>query len=332
MKIFVTGADGFIGSHLVERLVIDGHTVKALSFYNSFANYGWLSTIDPETYKSIEIVQGDIRDQGQMFNLSRGIEAIMHLGALIAIPYSYEAPESYVDTNVRGTLNILNAAKWNSVSRVIHTSTSEVYGTAEFVPITEKHPLKGQSPYSATKIAADQMVLAFNSSFDLPTITLRPFNTFGPRQSMRAVIPAVIQQIASGKTEIQIGSLSPTRDFTYVSDTVNAFIKALTAPKEAIGKTINLGTGFEISIADTVSLISEIMGREIKINTDERRLRPENSEVERLVSDNSLAKSLLGWEPVLSGSRGFAEGLRLTSDWFSETSNLSFYPHDSYVT
>jgi NAD dependent epimerase/dehydratase len=330
LKIFLTGSEGFIGSHLLEALLVEGHEVTALVAYNSFDSNGWLDSTDVLSHDSLRLVLGDIRDSEQMRQLVKGQDCVLHLAALIAIPYSYQAPESYVQTNVIGTLNLLNAAKEAGVERFIHTSTSEVYGTAEFVPITEQHPLKGQSPYSASKIAADQMVYAYNSSFELPTITIRPFNTFGPRQSTRAVIPTVITQIANGKKVINLGSTSPTRDFTYVSDTVNGFLKALSA-ENVFGTTINLGTGFEISVLDLVTTIANEMNAEISIETTGDRLRPKDSEVERLLSDNSLARRTLLWEPELSGKDGLEMGLRKTISWFTEPLNLAFYRNDKFV-
>lgn len=331
MKVLLTGADGFIGSHLFEALISQGHEVTALVAYNSFDSYGWLDTVKDEIKSAGKIVLGDVRDPNQMYEITKNCDAILHLAALIAIPYSYIAPESYISTNVSGTLNLLNAARNHGVERFIHTSTSEVYGTAEFVPISESHPLKGQSPYSASKIAADQMVFAFNASFALPTITIRPFNTFGPRQSTRAVIPTVITQIANGKEVIDLGSLSPTRDFTYVSDTVSGFLAALNAPKETFGQTINLGTGYEISIHDLVKVISKIMNKETLIQSTQERHRPKDSEVERLLSDNSKAYSLLNWRPVFAGDVGLRTGLERTIEWFTKKQNLDRYPRDNYV-
>jgi NAD dependent epimerase/dehydratase len=330
MKIFLTGSEGFIGSHLLEALLAAGHEVTALAAYNSFDSYGWIDSTNAKDSSALRLVLGDIRDSEQMRQLVKGHECILHLAALIAIPYSYQAPESYVQTNVIGTLNLLNAAKEVGVERFIHTSTSEVYGTAEFVPITERHPLKGQSPYSASKIAADQMVYAYNASFKLPTITIRPFNTFGPRQSTRAVIPTVITQIANGKKRISLGSTSPTRDFTYVSDTVNGFIKALSAPN-LFGSTINLGTGYEISISDLVTTISREMNQEIIIETSDERLRPKDSEVERLLADNSLALTSLNWRPEIDGKRGLEMGLKKTIAWFTDPANLALYRNGQFV-
>jgi NAD dependent epimerase/dehydratase len=328
-KVLVTGADGFIGSHLVEGLVNRGHQVKALTMYNSFGTWGWLDSIPLEILEQIEVVPGDIRDSIFVRNAMKDCSAVMHLAALIAIPYSYTAPETYIDTNVKGTLNVLQAARESSIEKVIHTSTSEVYGTARFVPITEDHPLQGQSPYSASKIAADQLAYSFYSSFDLPVITVRPFNTYGPRQSARAVIPTIISQIASGASTIHLGSTSPTRDFNYVSDTVNGFIAALSS-EDAFGETINLGTGFEISIGDTVALIAELMNVDVTITTDENRLRPLGSEVERLCADNQKAGELLNWTPVNPGKTGLEMGLLETIKWFQNPLNLSLYKTNIY--
>jgi len=328
-QVLVTGADGFIGSHLVEGLVSSGHKVKALTMYNSFGTWGWLDSIPKEILDQVEVIPGDIRDSIFVRNAVKGCSDVMHLAALIAIPYSYTAPEAYIDTNVKGTLNILQAAREASVEKVIHTSTSEVYGTARFVPITEDHPLQGQSPYSASKIAADQLAYSFYSSFELPVITIRPFNTYGPRQSARAVIPTIIGQIASGATAIHLGSTSPTRDFNYVADTVNGFISALSS-EHAFGETINLGSGFEISVGDTVELIAQLMKADVTITTDENRLRPIGSEVERLCADNQKAAKLLNWNPSISGIEGLKSGLIETVRWFQNSDNLSRYKTNIY--
>ena len=328
-QVLVTGADGFIGSHLVEGLVTRGHKVKALTMYNSFGTWGWLDSVPKEVLDQVEVVPGDIRDSIFVRHAMKGCSDVMHLAALIAIPYSYIAPEAYIDTNVKGTLNILQAAREASVEKVIHTSTSEVYGTARFVPITEDHPLQGQSPYSASKIAADQLAYSFYSSFELPVITIRPFNTYGPRQSARAVIPTIISQIASGASVIHLGSTSPTRDFNYVADTVNGFISALSSEK-AFGETINLGSSFEISVGDTVELIAQLMNAEVTVTTDEARLRPIGSEVERLCADNQKAAQLLNWSPTISGIDGLKSGLMETIQWFQKPENLSLYKTDLY--
>ena len=327
--ILVTGADGFIGSHLTEALVRQGYKVRAFVYYNSFNSWGWLDNCDEDVKGNFEVFAGDIRDPHGVKEAMKGCEAVLHLAALIAIPFSYHSPDSYVDTNIKGTLNVLQAARELGVKRVIHTSTSEVYGTAQFVPITEKHPLQGQSPYSATKIAADQLANSFYASFGLPVITIRPFNTYGPRQSTRAVIPTIITQIASGVHEIMLGAVNPTRDFTYVGDTVDGFIAALGA-KTGFGEVINLGSNFEISIKETAQLISETMGVSIKITSDRERVRPEKSEVERLWADITKAKELISWEPSHAGREGFKRGLTETIQWFLNSGNLNSYKSGIY--
>ena len=328
-SILVTGADGFIGSHLTEELVRQGHSVRAFVYYNSFSSWGWLDRCSPEVKGKFEVFSGDIRDPHGVREAMKGCEAVIHLAALIAIPFSYHSPDTYVDTNMKGTLNVLQAARDLGVKRVIHTSTSEVYGTAQFVPITEDHPLQGQSPYSATKIAADQLAFSFYSSFDLPVVILRPFNTYGPRQSARAVIPTIITQIATGQKEIKLGAISPTRDFNYVKDTVDGFVATLNS-KNGLGEVINLGSNFEISIKETVELIAEIMGVTISIAQDGDRLRPANSEVERLWADNSKAKEILNWKPRFAGRDGLKSGLEETIAWFSQPENLSGYKSGIY--
>ena len=327
--VLVTGADGFIGSHLVEQLIRKGYRVRAFALYNSFNSWGWLDQCPKDIKGQFEVVLGDIRDPHGVKEAMKGCDAVLHLAALIAIPFSYNSPDSYVDTNVKGTLNVLQAARELDTERVIHTSTSEVYGTARFVPITESHPLQGQSPYSATKIAADQLAYSFYSSFELPVVIVRPFNTYGPRQSARAVIPTIITQIAKGKRKIELGSITPTRDFSYVADTVNGFIAALER-KNGLGEVVNLGSNFEISIRDTAELISEIMKVEIEIRSKDERTRPANSEVERLWADNSKAKQLFGWQPSYSGIDGFKQGLTSTIDWFTQTKNLDSYKTEMY--
>jgi NAD dependent epimerase/dehydratase len=294
-------------------------------------SWGWLDTISPEMLNQVEVTAGDIRDPGFVRSAVMGCESVLHLAALIAIPHSYIAPDSYIDTNVRGTLNLLLAARDRGVSRFVHTSTSEVYGTARFVPITEDHPLQAQSPYAASKIASDQLALSFFHSFGLPLIILRPFNTFGPRQSARAVIPTIITQLASGSCELRLGATSPTRDFTFVSDTVTGFVQALDSPN-VVGETINLGTGSEFSIGHTATLISELMNIEAIIVPDEDRVRPKGSEVNRLLAGNEKAKSLLSWSPRLVGEDGFRLGLAETVEWFSEAANLARYKWDRYNT
>lgn len=323
-KILVTGADGFIGSHLTETLVRAGFETKAFVLYNSFNSWGWLDHCAADVRGRFQVFSGDIRDPHGVKEAMKWCDAVLHLAALIAIPYSYHSPDTYVDTNIKGTLNILQAARELDVSRVIHTSTSEVYGTASFVPITEEHPLQGQSPYSATKIAADQLAYSFYSSFNLPVVTVRPFNTYGPRQSARAVIPTIITQIASGQKQIKLGAVSPTRDFNFVKDTVSGFIAALES-QAGVGEVINLGSNFEISIADTVKQITEIMGADIELVSDEERFRPVSSEVERLWADNSKAKKLFDWSPEYAGLAGFKRGLTETIEWFSKPVNLQSY-------
>lgn len=328
-RVLITGADGFIGSHLTETLVRQGHQVKAFVLYNSFNSCGWLDQCSDDVKGKFEVFAGDIRDPHGVKEAMRGCDAVLHLAALIAIPYSYYSPDTYVDTNIKGTLNILQAARELDVSRVVHTSTSEVYGTARFVPITEDHPLQGQSPYSATKIAADQLAYSFYASFGLPVAIVRPFNTFGPRQSARAVIPTIITQIANGQHQIKLGAVSPTRDFNHVADTVAGFVAALAADR-IVGEVINIGSNFEISIGDTAHMIAEVMGVEIDIFTEEQRLRPEKSEVERLWASNIKAKKLLGWQPKYGGLEGFQRGLTETVAWFREPKNLANYKAGIY--
>ncbi|MDC9832321.1 NAD-dependent 4,6-dehydratase LegB [Rhizobium binxianense] len=322
-KVLVTGADGFIGSHLVETLVRSGVEVRALCQYNSFSSWGWLD--QSEHRGQFEVILGDVRDPSQMRAVAKGVDTVFHLAALIAIPYSYQAPSSYIDTNVHGTLNVLQGALDAGVGRVIQTSTSEVYGTARFVPISESHPLQAQSPYSASKIGADAIAYSYHSSFDLPVTVARPFNTFGPRQSARAVIPTVISQLLSGRTTLKLGALSPTRDFNFVQDTCDGFL-ALAACDQAVGQTVNIGSGGEISIGDTVQLIADIIGVDIEIECDEQRLRPANSEVERLCCDNSLIKSLTGFSPRYS----LEDGLKATIDWLRQPQNLARYKADIF--
>ena len=327
--ILVTGADGFIGSHLTEALVRQGFRVRAFVLYNSLNSWGWLDKCSKDVKGRFEVFPGDIRDPHVVKQAMQGCDAVLHLAALIAIPFSYHSPDTYVDTNIRGTLNVLQAARSLGTSRIIQTSTSEVYGTARFVPITEEHPLNGQSPYAATKIAADQLAYSFYSSFDLPVVIVRPFNTYGPRQSARAVIPTIITQIAKGDLSIKLGALNPTRDFSYVQDTVSGFIAALNC-EVGHGEVINIGSNFEISIGDTAQLIAKCMGVSIELISDKERKRPENSEVERLWADNSKAKELFGWEPKYSGSDGFKRGLIETIDWFTQPENLHLYKSDIY--
>lgn len=323
MKILVTGADGFIGSHLTEMLLAKGYQVKALSYYNSFNYWGWLEDI--ESNENLEIVCGDIRDPHFCKAMTKETDTIYHLAALIAIPYSYIAPDSYIDTNVRGTLNICQAALENQVKRVIITSTSEVYGTARYVPIDEKHPLQPQSPYSASKIGADAIALSFNNSYNLPLTIARPFNTYGPRQSARAVIPTIISQIASGTKQIKLGDVSPTRDFNYVEDTCRGIIQ-LAGCDKAVGEVVNIGSNYEISVKDTLDLIRNLMNSDVDFITEEQRIRPDKSEVFRLWCDNSKIKKLTGFEPKYT----IKEGLQKTIDWFTKPQNLAKYKTGIY--
>ena len=330
MKILVTGSEGFIGSHLTEKLVLEGHSVRALVQYNSFSNIGWLANISSKALDEIDIVYGDIRDPFAMENAVSGCNAILHLAALIAIPYSYIAPRDYVETNIMGTLNVLMASRKANVSSFLHTSTSEIYGSAQYVPIDENHPQVGQSPYSASKIGADQIAISFYKSFDFPVKIIRPFNTYGPRQSNRAVIPTIITQLANNQTNLRLGSLNPTRDFSYIEDTVDGFIAALQS-REGIGKATNLGSNFEISIADTVKIIAQTMDKEFTIENDDNRMRPAKSEVDRLWADNSKAKETFGWHPHYADEPGFREGIKRTVEWFTNAENLKNYDHRKYT-
>lgn len=328
MKILVTGADGFIGSHVVETLVKSGHEVRAFVLYNSFNSWGWLDESEQSIQDSIDVFAGDIRDPHGVDKAVEKQDVVLNLAALIAIPYSYHSPDTYIDTNIKGTLNILQAARRHNVERIVQTSTSEVYGTAQYIPIDEVHPLHPQSPYAATKVGADQLALSFHASFDVPVGILRPFNTYGPRQSARAVIPTIISQLAN-KSKVKLGSLSPTRDFSFVQDTANGFLAA--AQSDAIiGQTINLGSGFEISIKETAETIAKLMNTELELVDDEQRVRPENSEVERLHASIEKAKALLGWQPELKGLAGFETGLKKTIEWFLNPKNLSRYKADRY--
>ncbi len=322
-SVLVTGADGFIGSHLTELLVKEGYKVKALSQYNSFNYWGWLE--DVECRNEIEVLNGDVRDPYYCNYITKDVDIVFHLAALIAIPYSYVAPDSYVDTNIKGTLNICQAALENRVKRIIHTSTSEVYGTAQYVPIDEKHPLQPQSPYSASKIGADTIAMSFCNAFDLPLTIARPFNTYGPRQSARAVIPTIISQIASGQKQIKLGDVTPTRDFNYVLDTCRGFL-GLARCENAIGETVNIGSNFEISIGDTLNLIRELMNSDVEFLVDQQRLRPEKSEVFRLCCDNAKIRELTGFEPTFD----IRTGLQLTVDWFTQSENLAKYKANIY--
>jgi len=322
-KVLVTGAEGFIGSHLTERLVELGADVTALALYNSFNNWGWIDTFDKKTRDSIKVVTGDIREYDGMKRIIKGQEVVLHLAALIAIPYSYLSPMAYVRTNIEGTTNVLEACREYEVEKIVHTSTSETYGSALYVPIDEKHPMQGQSPYSASKIGADKMAESYYKSFNMPIATLRPFNTYGPRQSARAVIPTIISQILAGKTEIKLGSLTPTRDFNFVKDTAEAFIKVAESEK-TIGEVINAGSNYEITIGDTVKKIIRIIGKDVKILCDDERLRPENSEVNRLWADNTKIKELTGWKPNYNIDAGLEE----TVAWIKN--NMQYFKTDIY--
>lgn len=326
--VAVTGADGFIGSHLVETLVASGHQVRAMVQYNSLGSWGWLETIDPEALASVEVVPGDVRDRDSVLSLMTGVDMVCHLAALIAIPYSYQAPWSYLETNAGGTLNVLEAGRTLGTSRIVCTSTSEVYGSALTVPMDETHPLQAQSPYSASKVAADKLAESYHLSFGLPVVTLRPFNTYGPRQSARAVIPTVIAQLASGRRAIALGSVTPTRDFNFVLDTASAFRAVLDAPRDdVVGRTFNAGSGIEISVGATVEVIADLMGTTVDIHVEDERRRPERSEVNRLVSDSSALESATGWKP----RHTLAEGLAATIEWFSGPGILSQYKPDQYT-
>lgn len=322
-KVLVTGADGFIGSHLTQRLLKEGYDVRAMCQYNSFGTWGWIDTFPKEEKDSLDIFMGDVRDPNGVRVAMKGVDTVFHLAALIAIPYSYHSPDAYVDTNIKGTLNVLQAARDLDTSRVLVTSTSEVYGTAQYVPIDEKHPFQGQSPYSATKIGADRLAESFYRSFDLPVTIVRPFNTYGPRQSRRAVIPTIITQLLSGKKEIKLGSLTPTRDFNYVKDTANGFI-IISKFDNTIGKEINIATEREISIGDLANELIRQINPEARIVTDEVRLRPEKSEVNRLLGSAALLKSLTGWHPNYTFEEGLAETIR----WIRE--NMDRYKPDIY--
>ncbi|MFC3853382.1 NAD-dependent 4,6-dehydratase LegB [Salinispirillum marinum] len=323
IRVLVTGADGFIGSHLTELLLAQGYAVRALAQYNSFNSWGWLE--DCPAHPMLEVVTGDVRDAHFCRSITQDMDWVFHLAALIAIPYSYQAPESYVDTNVRGTLNMCQAALDNGVSRMIHTSTSEVYGTAQYVPIDERHPLQPQSPYSASKISADAMAMSFYNAFDLPLTIARPFNTYGPRQSARAIIPTIIGQIAAGAEHIKLGDLTPTRDFNFVQDTCRGFL-ALAQCEQAVGKTVNIASNFEVSMRDTLELIKQLMQSPVEFITDEQRLRPGKSEVFRLWGENALLRELTGFVPNTT----LSEGLQQTIDWFIKPENLAKYKTSIY--
>lgn len=322
-KVLVTGADGFIGSHLVEKLIAKGAKVRAFSFYNSFNNWGWLENLPKRTLKRIEVFTGDVRDPNGVLTSMRGVDTVFHLAALIGIPFSYHSPDSYIDTNIKGTLNVLQAAKQLKVEKVLHTSTSEIYGTAQYVPIDEKHPVNPQSPYAATKSAADQLALSFYRSFKLPVTIVRPFNTFGPRQSARAIIPTIITQLCMGKNTIKLGNLNAKRDFTYVLDTARAFVK-LAESKGTEGQIFNVGSGNEISVRELVHEIMKITGKKIKIVHDRERIRPEKSEVERLLCDALEINSACGWKPQVS----LRNGLKQTYAWIKK--NIKYYKPEIY--
>lgn len=329
-KILVTGGGGFIGSHLTESLVRKGYNVRAFVHYNSFNSWGWLDHSDEDIKKSLDIFAGDIRDPHGLKTAMAGCDTVFHLAALIGIPYSYHSPDTYVDTNVKGTLNVVQAARELGVERVIHTSTSEVYGTALFVPITEEHPLQGQSPYSASKIGADMIAMSFYYAFKVPVSMVRPFNTYGPRQSTRAVIPTIITQIAEGAKKIKLGSLHPTRDFNYVDDTVRGFV-SVAESKQSIGEVINIGSNYEVSIGETANQIIELMDAEIEIESEHERVRPDKSEVERLWADNSKAIKLTGWQPEYAGLDGFRRGLLKTIDWYKNPENFRQFKSTGYI-
>lgn len=323
MKVLITGADGFIGSHLTETLIEQGEDVRAFVYYNSFGTYGWLDTFPKEKLDAIEVVSGDIRDPYFVKKSMEGIDCVYHLAALIAIPYSYYAPDAYVDTNIKGTLNVVNAARELGTSRVLVTSTSEVYGTAQYVPIDEKHPFQGQSPYSASKIGADRIAESYYRSFGIPLTIVRPFNTYGPRQSARAVIPTIISQLHGGCTEIKLGSLTPTRDFVFAKDTAHGFIE-LAKCEKAIGREVNVATGQEISIGELAQTMIDIINPEAKIVSESKRIRPANSEVERLLGDNRLLYELTGFKPSIT----IKEGLSITERWIKK--NISIYRFNKY--
>jgi dTDP-glucose 4,6-dehydratase len=329
-RVLVTGADGFIGSHLTEALVRQGAKVRAIAIYNSFTSKGWLDQTPHDVRDKTEIVVGDIRDPHFVRNVTYGCEIVLHLAALISVPFSYLSPQSFIETNITGTLNVLQAGRDCNVSRIVCTSTSEVYGTACYVPIDEAHPLNAQSPYAATKIAADQLALSFQRTFGTPVMVLRPFNTFGPRQSMRAIIPTIITQIASGLRKIKLGSLHPTRDFSFISDTVRGFMHAAVAD-EGIGEVVNTGSGFEISIGNTAALIAEIMDVKVEIECSNERVRPATSEVERLFAGIAKAEKVLDWKPDYAGLDGFRRGLTETIAWFNDPDKLRWYQFDEYA-
>ncbi len=328
-KVLVTGADGFIGSHLTEALVARGRAVRAMVLYNSFSSWGWLDALPPGVLSAVEVVAGDVRDPDSAAKAVRGCDTVLHLAALIAIPYSYEAPSSYLETNVAGTLNLLRAARDSGVAKFVQTSTSEVYGSARRVPIDEEHPLSPQSPYAASKVGADQMALSFYRSYGLPVAVCRPFNTYGPRQSARAVIPTIVTQLAAGTREVLLGALRPTRDFSYVTDTAAGLI-AVADSDRTVGEVVNLGSGHEVSIADLLTTIASLMGVEARAATERERVRPEASEVDRLLADHGKATRLTSWRPEYAGAEGLARGLRRTIAWFADPANLARYRPGRY--
>ena len=328
-KILVTGGGGFIGSHLVETLIKDGHSVKTIVPYNSNNSWGWIDSFEPNIKKNLEIISGDICDQNLVSKLVKNVDVIFHLAALISIPYSYVSPRSYISTNIMGTLNLLEASRNSNVELFVQTSTSEVYGSSQYSPIDEQHPLNAQSPYAATKIAADQLALSYYRSFDLPVSIIRPFNTFGPRQSLRAFIPTIITQILSSKKKIKLGNLNPKRDFSYISDTVRGFTSCI-GKKKCLGQAINLGTGVVFSMQETLNLITEYIGKDVICEIDKKRLRPKKSEVDHLLSANNFAKKIINWEPEFKNKSGFKRGLQQTIEWFSKPENIKLYKSDLY--
>ena len=328
-KIFVTGGGGFIGSHLVEKLVKLGHKVKTIVPYNIDNSWGWIDNFHKNIKNNLEVISGDICDQNLLLKETKGTEIYFHLAALISIPYSYKSPQSYISTNINGTVNLLEAAKNDKTELFVQTSTSEVYGSAQTIPIDETHPLNAQSPYAATKIAGDQLALSYHKSFNLPSLVLRPFNTYGPRQSLRAFIPATIKQILETENKISLGNLESKRDFTYVSDTVDGYIASI-GNKKCIGETIQLGTGIDFSMKETFENIKRIIGKNISVTKDPNRVRPKMSEVNRLISSNKKAKKILKWKPKYSGKEGFLKGLKETVEWFDNSKNLSHYKTKLY--
>ena len=328
-KILITGASGFIGSHLTEKLVNLGHSVRVIVPYNVENSWGWLDYLDNKVKNNLEVISGDICDQDLINKSVKDVDVVFHLAALISIPYSYISPRSYVSVNITGTLNLLEAARNYSVELIVNTSTSEVYGSSQYSPIDELHPLNAQSPYAASKIAADQLCLSYNKSFNLPVTIIRPFNTFGPRQSLRAAIPTMITQVIINEKEINLGNLISKRDFSYVDDTVMGFVSCL-SNKKCIGEVINLGSGYDFSMREVLLIIEDILNKKLKVNVDQNRIRPEKSEVNHLLSNNTKAKKLLNWEPQFKGKKGFEEGIRKTIEWFSKKENISLYKSNIY--